>query len=393
MGDCVEFKFLGTRYVVLSNQVDVERVLIGHAKKYGKDRFLQLWKSIFGEGLLTSEGEKWRKHRKLIQPSFGRDELRVYGETMERLTEASLTALAPSPQWNASSWTAHLTLQIVTELLLGKTVTNDDFVRVERALDDCMGYFVRTIRPLEFVLARMPFPFVRRFNRACGVLREITGRLIRERMESPSAGETLLDHLIAALDEEGKGLSLDELQDHVLTFFLAGHETTALALASTLELLALHPEAQVRARESRPYLEQVIHEALRLKPPAWVLGREALEADAFTDATIRPGDQVIVPIHALHRHPLHYGSDAARFRPDRWTAEFRQSLPRVAFMPFSFGARMCVGSHFAMMELEIILSAFLRHFRVATDATHETPLVGSITARPKRSIQLRLERI
>jgi cytochrome P450 len=234
--------------------------------------------------------------------------------------------------------------------------------------------------------------------------------------EGRSAPTDLLGALISAADpEEGREavFSNRQVRDHALTFFLAGHETTSLALTYTLRLLALHPAIQDRLRqelksvadpvggeislqalEQCKFLDQVIDESMRLFPPAAVTAREAIHQDVIHGYRVEPETTVVIPTWAIHRDSRFYGADVEKFRPERWTPEFRKALPRAAYLPFGFGPRMCIGFGFAIQEMKLILAAILLKHRVSMDQKDsELRLQSSITMRPRDPVWLKVSAV
>jgi len=401
----------------------IEHVLVRNAKNYQKDKVIKSWDLVFGEGLLITEGEKWKRDRRVIQPAFSRSRLAEY----ESLMGAHARRVASSVAWRDGQRIEilgqmnELTLRIALDSLFGTeanaTVAARDMQLVSRALEDLAHWFEFSsgaFMVFTMLAPWFPYPAKLRYQYAVksldGLLERITERKRRDIREVRATGTDLLGALISASDpEEGREAVFSDRQvrDHALTFFLAGHETTSLALTYTLRLLALHPEIQdsLRAelRKVAPggelpdfavldqveLLDQVIDESMRLYPPAAVTAREAIGFDIIQGYRIDPGMTVVIPTWAIHRDPRFYGADVESFRPSRWTPEFRKALPRSVYLPFGFGPRMCIGSAFALQEMKLILAEILlkHRLRMRPEDT-ELRLQSSITMRPRDPVWL-----
>jgi cytochrome P450 len=401
----------------------IEHVLVRNSKNYQKDRILKGWDLVFGEGLLVTEGDKWKRDRRVIQPAFSRARLADY----ESLMIHHARRVAASVDWNPGARVhvleqmTEVTLRIALDSLFGRESNAElaagDMEDVGSALGDLAEWFEFSsgaFLALTMLLPRFPFPAKFRYERAVakldGILARIIDRKRRELREGKAQGSDLLGALISAADpEEGKEavFSNRQVRDHALTFFLAGHETTSLALTFTLRLLALHPEIQEELRrdlqsrrseageislaalEQSELLDQVIDESMRLYPPAAVTAREAVGLDVIHGYRIEPETTVIIPTWAIHRDPRFYGEDVGSFRPSRWTPEFRKQLPRSVFLPFGFGPRMCIGFGFAIQEMKLILAeTLLRHRLSIRKEDAGIRLQSSITMRPRDPVWL-----
>ena len=407
----------------------IEHVLVRNAKNYQKDRILKGWDLVFGEGLLVSEGEHWKRDRRVIQPAFSRARLAEYEGLMVHHARECARSVAwdPSSKVDVIKEMTELTLKIALDSLFGTesdtSLARKDLNHISSALSDLADWFEFSsgaFMAFTMLLPRFPFPAKVRYERAVQRLDQILARIIerkrRELREGRSAPTDLLGALISAADpEEGHEavFSNRQVRDHALTFFLAGHETTSLALTYTLRLLALHPAIQDRLRqelksvadpvggeislqalEQCKFLDQVIDESMRLFPPAAVTAREAIHQDVIHGYRVEPETTVVIPTWAIHRDSRFYGADVEKFRPERWTPEFRKALPRAAYLPFGFGPRMCIGFGFAIQEMKLILAAILLKHRVSMDQKDsELRLQSSITMRPRDPVWLKVSAV
>ena len=401
-GDLCAMRFYHLRAVLVSHPDLIERVLVAQ-----NDRMVKAWdvrqlRMALGDGLLTSEGETWRRARALIQPAFHIDRIRRYAQVMAARAEAAAESWRDGQILDLHAEMMRLTLGIVAESLFGLEI--EPFApRVERALDEIMRYFERMFAghipgPLRFLT-----PGRWRAVRAVRRLDDVLLGILRERRASGAGGDDLLGVLIAARDEDGRPLSDRELRDHLVTLLMAGHETTALALSWSFYLLGRHPEAEARLEaelddvlgDRTPgaddlgrltYTRQVIRESLRLYPPAWGLGREAAREVELGGYRIARGAQIFMVPWVVHRDPRFF-PEPERFRPERWSVENARPLPKYAYFPFGGGPRHCIGSGFAMAEATILLAVLARRWRFELVPGHPIELQPAVTLRPRYGIR------
>lgn len=377
----------------------IEHVLVTDNRSYSKDYFMRmLSREVVGQGLLSSEGDFWRRQRRLAQPAFHRDRIAEYAAVMVRCAQGYVDSLSPGQQRNVHADMMGLTLQIVEKTLFGSDA-HARSVHVGDALDLVMRRYSNNLLLAFPAVGRLPLPMNWRFARAMARLDDTILQLIARRRAAPTAQGDLLSLLLSAQDEDGSGMTDRQLRDEVITLFIAGHETTALVLSYALWLLsqaphvaaALHDElhrvlgdraASMADVPSLRLCEAVLFETMRLYPPAWVIGREALHDTTLGGVPVRRGAQVWISTWVMHRDPTHF-SDPDRFRPDRWLDGLARRLPRFAYFPFGGGPRLCIGSSFAMTEAVLILATIARRFqlRLQLPGGH-MPLLPSITLRP-----------
>jgi cytochrome P450 len=370
---------------------------------------LQRAKRVLGEGLLTSEGEAHLRQRRLAQPAFHRQRIAAYAETM--VAEASALA----DQWRPGTIVdMHAEMMRLTLVIAGKTLFGSDVARdaqeIGSALEDFMEMFGLIFLPFSEFLEHIPLPPMNRISKARKRLDAIIYRLIRERRASNQDHHDLLSMLIAATDVEGDraGMNDEQLRDECVTIFLAGHETTANALTYAWMLLSQHPDVAARMHaeiatlggqaptaDDFPrlrYTYAVIAETLRLYPPAWGLGRQATEPHQFGDVPVPAGHMVLCSQWVMHRD-ARFWPDPERFDPDRFTPEAEAARPRLAWMPFGAGPRVCIGAQFAMLEAQLLLAQIAQRFDF--DPVGDTPPRPSfMTAlRPAEPVLLRLRQV
>ena len=406
-GDVVRFR-VGPAVVHLLNHPDhVEHVLTTRRHNFDKaSRSSTALSAICGESVLTANGAAWHWRRRLLQPMFHRAAVARFVETMvacaEETTERWRTRARAGQPVEAASEMMRLTYRIVGKCLFG-TELGQDARAVEEAMHTLLAEtYHRWRSPFPWPLS-WPLPSHRRFRRALRSADETVARLIRDHRERPPEKPDLLSMLLQARDAE-TGLSLDDTQirNETITLLLAGHETTATALAWTLHLLALHPETQEALHAEAagapgaehpeadravpfPLTTMVFHESLRLHPPIWAMERHAIEEDVVGGFRIPAGSSVIVSPYTLHRH-RDFWDEPERFEPSR----FLRDPPR-AYLPFGDGPRFCVGQEFAWAEARVILPVLTKAFRWRPVAGHRVVAEPGITLRPKHGLLLEVE--
>jgi cytochrome P450 len=404
-GDIAGIRILNFRSIFINHPDTIEEVLITNARKYTKGRVLRANRHVFGEGLLTSEGEFWLRQRRLAQPAFHRARIASYAATMVGYTQRMLENWRGGEERDAHQEMMRLTLQIV-----GKTLFDADVERdaqgVGKSLElllEIGANFRRTI----FVPHWLPTPTNLRVKREVAQIEKILYRIIAERRASGRDAGDLLSMLLHAQDEDGSRMTDRQLRDETITLFLAGHETTASTLSWTWWLLAQNPavEAKLHAEldkvlgarapslddlTSLPYCGNVITESLRLYPPAWGMARLASEDHEIAGYTVKKGMGVAMAQWVVHRDPRWYDKPE-EFLPERWEGDLLKRLPRFAYFPFGGGPRQCIGNSFALMEATLILAVMAQKFRLRLVVIHPVVPLASITLRPRHGIRVLLE--
>lgn len=402
-GDRVVWYAPGETVVQLSNPADIEALLHEHKDKTKKDPVTTSLDFVLGQGLLTGEGDTWKRHRKIAAPFFTPKHLEAYGESMVR---SALEDPPETGELDVHDWMSRVTLHIVLRTLFGMEpggLADDVAPLVGRMMT---AFDTEYHGPARLLPLWVPLPHRKRLYATSDSLHDLLDRLIADRRAAPS-GPDLLCRLIEAQTEDGQALTDQEVRDEAITLFLAGHETTSLALSYTLWLLAEHPEAQDRLvaeldqvlgdrrptpkdLRALPYLNAVIDESLRLYPPAWTIGRLATTDITMGDMTIPAGAHVLIPQWVVHRDGRWFPGPL-RFRPDRWLNGETANLPRYAYFPFGGGPRVCIGNHFAKMEAALVLAEVLRVWRFRPVAAYHPKLLPSVTLRPANGVSLKLE--
>ena len=355
-GDVVHARFLYVHAYFLYNPSDIEAMLTTHARSYRKAQSLRspFFYRLVGNGLVTSEGDFWRRQRRLAQPAFHRQRINSYGDIMVQYAQRTIDNWKDGEQRDMSRDMTRLTLEIVVKTLFNSDVSRDAD-HVGQILSSLVKPFASQAT-LKWILDnRLPTPGHRRYFNAVSEIDRIVFRIIAERRASGSDEGDLLSMLLEAQDEDGSHMTDAQLRDEVMTLFLAGHETTALALSWSWYLLASNPEAEKKfhaeldeALQGRTpdvsdlprlkYTEMIAKEAMRLYPPAYAVGREAIEDTELGGFHVPKRTQVFAFQWATHRDP-HYFDDPAAFKPERWANGTSEQLPKYAYFPFGGGPR------------------------------------------------------
>lgn len=408
-GEVSRLTFGPYEYYLVNDPEVVKHVLVDNAKNYTKSKSYDGLKLLLGQGLLTNEGESWKRQRRLAQPAFHRAHIDGFARTIGRVGEeqrARFRELAGEGRVvDLHEEMMHMTLRAVGLCLLGTDLAGDA-KELGHALDVAIAWVNAYVESLVRLPAWVPTPRNNAYRRAERTIREIVGRVIDDRRARGETGTDLLGMLMAATDEEGR-MSPKQLFDEVVTLTLAGHETTANSLTFALHLLHRHPDAlaAVREEEARvlggavatladlpkmPFTKAVIEESMRLFPPAWVVERQAKDDDEVCGLPVRRGDMVGVSPWAMHRSEALWDEPLA-FRPERFLAP-DDERPKLAYFPFGAGPRVCIGNAFAMMEMQILLPMLAAAFSFTLERTTplEHELEPSITLRPKHGVPVRL---
>jgi cytochrome P450 len=398
--------------IVTSDAEFIQHVLQKSHRKYEKSYIqTKTLADYIGHGLLTSTGAYWLKQRRLIQPGFQKPKLASLTNIMnleiaDAFNQLSVRILNHN-RINIYEEMNHLTFRIVAKSLFSTGIDNHGL--------DKLGNLITTVQ--EFIIREVRQPFFHFLFRISGLIRKhvkmaretqsIIQRVIDDRRKSTSSHDDLLDMLLNARYDDGSRMTDQQLIEESLILFVAGHETTANAMAWTFYLLTQHPDVLEKVRmEARQvlngrvaafedlrnlnYARQVIEESMRLYPPAWVSDRVSLDDDHVCGYHIPRGTIIILYYYGLH-HNKDYWSDPEVFDPDRFSAKQKSEHTPFAYAPFGGGPRLCIGNHFAMMEMQLILCAFVQNYEFEL-AQANPELQPLITLRPRGGIHLKLKK-
>jgi cytochrome P450 len=387
----------------------IERVLLTHQRNYRKSDFLRrILGPLLGEGLLISEGEAWRRQRRIAAPAFHARRIAELVGAMTSCTAATLERWHASSQpFDIAAGMLELTLDIVARTMFSTEVGGE--IAALRRLTD----IVVSLRPSTLDLLGLPGWIPRRqgaaYRRAIAEFEALVARLLAERRADGRDRGDLLAMLLAARDPEtGQGMSDKELRDEILTILLAGHETVANVLAWTWYLLARHPDAEARLHQeldrvlggrapafadlaALEWTRMVIEEAMRLYPPAHTISRTAVAQDRIGGVRVPAGALITISAYVTHRNPELWRAPE-RFEPERFAPQAVAGRHRFAYLPFGGGPRICIGNGLAMAEAKAIVATVAQRYRVRLVPGRVVEPIGLITLRPKRGVWVTLER-
>jgi cytochrome P450 len=407
LGDAARFSIFNERFILFSDPALVNEVLVTKQNSFRKGKALEGARVFLGNSLLVSEGEEHTRQRRLIQPAFHRGRIAGYAKVMAEKAQEWTDAQRAHTEVDLAVEMNRLTLAVVAETLFGSAVEKEA-TEIAESLTVIIENFNRMLLPLWNVLRHLPTAANRQLYAAHRKLNATIYRVISERRQDGRDHGDLLSMLLAAEDAENpqKRLTDAEVRDQAMTLFIAGHETTANALAWTWHLLTQHetvrakmkaeidavlgahrqPEMDDTAR--LPYTRAVFSEAMRLFPPVWVVGRRALEDVVIGDYQVPRRTIVITSQYLLHRDER-YWPQALEFLPERWLDEAVQAArPKFAYFPFGGGGRVCIGEGFAWTEGVLLLAVMARRWRFEVAPGHVDGLNPTVTLRPKHGLKM-----
>ena len=408
-GDISYFQLGPQRAFFLNHPDYIKDVLVTNHQNFMKGLALQRAKRLLGEGLLTSEGSFHRRQKRLAQPAFHRARIASYADVMTEHAATTRDRWHDGETLDISEEMMQLTLGIVGKTLFDADVASDAG-EVGEAMTVLLDLFNTLTIPFFEIIQRLPLPQFRRFDQAKAKLDAIMYRLVEERRRSSEDRGDLLSMLLLSQDTEGDGgqMTDEQLRDELLTIFLAGHETTANALTWTLYLLSQNIETEIRLHEEieavlggrlptfedvarLKYTEKVLAESLRLFPPAWALGRMALEDSEIGGYLVPKKSLVLMSQYVMHRD-ARYFAEPLRFDAERWTPAAREARPQFSYFPFGGGPRRCIGEGFAWMEGILLLATLAQRWRMRLVPDHPVALKPVITLRPKHGMRMTVAR-
>jgi cytochrome P450 len=408
-GDVVGLKFAHARYFLVNDVETVHHVLVDNNRNYTKSPNYKGLKLVLGEGLVTSEGEFWRRQRKLSQPAFHRDRVASFVTSMVEETDTMLS------KWDervGDVLDVHAEMMKLTLRIVARTLFSTSVGAEADAIGEALGiaihhandYAEAVIKPPQW----LPSPKNFRFKRSMKTLDALVFRIIDTRRRGESADANDLLALLMAATDDGRGMTDQQLRDEVMTLVMAGHETTANALAWTFYLLSKDPEVERRlardvvgalgerapVAEDAPklkYASMVVSESMRLFPPVWAVERQAIEDDVVGGFSVPAKSMVAISPFLIHRH-RRYWENPEGFDPERFTPQACEGRPKLAYMPFGGGPRMCIGMGFAMMEAQMCLARIVQRYRLELASSARVDPEPVVTLRPRGGLKMRLRR-
>jgi cytochrome P450 len=406
-GDLSSYRMGGELIFLVNDPQDIKDILVTHHRNFTKSRGLERTKRLLGNGLLTSEGAFHLRQRRLMQPAFHQERIASYGQTMVAYADRMRRAWSSGSVLDVSEEMMRLTLSIAGKTLFDVDVESKA-AEVGRALTSMMDSFWLTMMPFAAALERLPVGPLRRARLARERLDAIIyGLIAQHRAGAHDRGDLLSMLLLAQDEDDGSTMSDRQVRDEAMTILLAGHETTANALAWTWYLLSQSPdvEAKLHSEVERtlddrlptvadipalPFVEHVVTEAMRLYPPAWLIGRRAIEPYPIGGYVAPARAIFLMSPWVMHRDPRFF-PEPERFHPDRWTAEFKATLPKFAYFPFGGGPRQCIGESFAWMELVLVIATIAQRWKLRLVPGHPVVPRPLVTLRTKHGIRMTVE--
>ncbi len=408
-GDIVRLPLTRQPLFLINHPDLIKDIFVTRQKQFKKGRGLERAKKLLGDGLLTSEDPYHLRQRRLIQPAFHRQRIAAYAEQMTAYAAKTSGTWADGETRDIAEEMLHLALAIVGKTLFNAEVEGEAG-EIGDALTEVFALFHTLMLPMADLLEKLPIPSVRRFARARARLDVTIYRLIDEHRATGVDRGDLLSMLLMARDEEDDDAPMTDVQvrDEALTIFLAGHETTANALAWTWYLLSQNPDAEAKFHAeidavlggrtptlddlpSLSFTRKVLAESLRLYSPAWVVGRRVLSDYTLENHLLKRGDIVLMSQAVMHYDPR-FWDDPNRFDPERWTPEAEAARPKFAYFPFGGGPRVCIGEQFAWMEEMLLLAALGQQWKMRLAPGQVVATQPIITLRPKFGMRMVLER-
>ncbi len=387
---CYDKLFNKYFFLVFEEKI-AEEVFVKKHKNFVKNKFLKSFDEFFGNGLLVSDGEDWRRDRKRIQPMFSSRMIQGYTQKIYQVAQDDLKTIDTQRPILCMELMTKMTLRIILESVMGVPATQEVFLLLQEITEDFQRYFSQTTTPLGILTLKWPLEKRRKYLRGIEKFDSMIQKLIQmknqhiQNVELGGTEETPRDLFSVILKSFDNA---KDIRDQVLTFLIAGHETSANILSFALWELAQNPDYQDEIfqcinseaeLDGMNFLEQFILEVLRYYPTSALIARDALTSDNVFGHDIPASSMVTLPIYAIHRSSKYYNNPEI-FNPRRWSTEFYKNLPKLAFIPFGYGPRACIGEEFAMMEFRIVLKEIVKNFTVFLEENHvRTPLKLKLT--------------
>ncbi len=402
-GDIVSYRVAGQRFTAVLHPDQIEQVLVSdndRFRRWAGEEWGNTFAGYASDGLLLTEGDQWRRQRRLIQSAFTPARIESHRDAIVAEAQRTVQQWEDGERLDLNEEMSALTLRILTRSLFDLDIEGRGDV-VRRAAETLNGR-ANAQNLSAFLPAWVPTPTNRRLHRAMGALESLLEELIETRRDDSANRNDLLSLLLAAEADDGATLSEREIRDQLITFLFAGHETTALALTYALHAIGHNPAVGQRLREEiaavtggdppglselpeLSYTDRVLTETLRLYPPAYALFREATEDVAVGGYRVPEGSKLTLPQIHVHRDERFY-DDPETFRPERWTDAFEATLPEYAYFPFGGGPRHCIGMRFAKMELELVLPTIISQVSIDPIGDEEVAFDTGITLQPANPI-------
>jgi cytochrome P450 len=406
-GDVCECSFTGIKNYFIHDPEVIKEMLTMQGPKMKRTYFFQAFRKFLGNGLFTADGELHKQQRKLIKPAFYPERIQYYANTMVCCAEEETSKWKDGDNININQAMTRITLNVISKSLFGSGIGDDEMKNVGEYVSETIHLTNKILQnPFSTLclINEIKIPIVKKFFNQKEKLDVIVNGIISAyRKENYSEKMDLLSLLMDAKDEEtGKGMTDEQIRDEVMTFFLAGHETTSLALTWTWYLIGKHPEvaekfyAEINALiqdrlpnaddyQKLSYTKNIFKESLRLYPPAWTIARGTKE-DIEICGYHFPKNSVLWTVTYLLHHNEKYFKDAEMFIPERWDKEEIKNIPKYAYLPFGGGNRMCIGEGFAWMEGILVLATIAQKYQIQMPNNFITDIDPVFTLRTKQDV-------
>lgn len=410
-GGIAQFKLLNKSYLLVTNPDYVKYILQDNYKNYIRGRSVETGRVLLGNGLPLIDGDFWLRERRMLQPAFHRERLGKLANTVTAVIETYMQNWSEKAKQNQildmDDEMMRLTLTVIIKSMFSSPI-DDKILPLSHAFQAASKFMLWRSQQMVQLPLSVPLPRHTEYNHALKVLNDTIYPLITNGRTHPK--DDLLGMMLEMRDADtGEGLSDQQARDEVVTIFFAGHETTAATMSWAFYLLSQHPEIEERLRAEvnnvlngriptfadlpkLVYMQQVINEVLRLYPPAYLFAREAVVEDVLDGYPIPANMLIFISPFVTHRDPNDW-PDPELFDPERFTSEQIASRPRHIYFPFGEGPHLCIGNNFAMMEMQLILSMALQHFRLRLVPDHPIALKPEATLRPKYGIKMMIEHL
>ncbi|HYI02727.1 cytochrome P450 [Hyalangium sp.] len=412
-GDVVRLPFGRSEAYLISHPDDVRQVLVTNYRSYKRSELYDKMKPLLGEGLITSDGDFWQRQRRMMQPAFHKQRVISFTgmmvESIQRMLERWEKAEQRAEPLDMLAEMMRITQTIITRTMFSAGLDEATVDAVGQAVTVGQATAEQRFWSLVVFPDAIPTPQNRRFQRAVRTIDRIVHGLIDERRRSGEDKGDLLSMLLAATDEtDGKGMTQRQLRDELVTIYLAGHETTSVALTWAWYLLSLHTDVarKVQAEvdevlqgrvptyedlEKLRYVHQVVEETLRLYPPAWLLSRTALQDDVLSGYRIPAGAAVLLCPYVVHRHPR-YWENPLGFDPDRFQPQQVEARHRHVYFPFGTGPHLCIGNRMSLMEAQLVLAMVVQRYRLDLVVDQRVVPHPQISLKPEGAVRMTLHR-
>lgn len=395
-----QYSLLGDPFVSLHSPELIDHVLVKHSSKYIKTIFMrEKWKGFFGKGVITADGDEWKRSRKVLQPMVSRDKLSKYFEVISHHSEDYANALKDGEAVDIKEDMMNLMLFSLVKVMFHTELDDEKVKRFGVLFKQCIDYFDFGMTLPGIMFEKFPTGPKTKYLNSIAELEE----MVKVLLHSDSTGMNMLTLLKNAKDEEGNPFTEVQIRDNILTFFIAGHETSSMAICYTLFLLGQHPEEvkKIQAEldevlqgrspnfaeiNNLKTLKNVVNESMRIYPPVGMIGREAAVDDVIGNIPVKKGTNIIIPVFSIHRSAKIYPSPLD-FIPDRWNDPELENQ-KYDFLPFGLGPRVCMGASFAMMEIYTVLAVLLQRFDVKLTSSTKLELMTSASMRPKNDVTI-----